>query len=132
VPDAVTGDFLVKPVPRHAYVSSIGGHISGSAGELLRLVLRPQAYFLVRKIMATDTSESPGRGTRVMRVFVSNNLQRPVPSTGTLTLFFTPGALDNGVWWDLCTPLSRLTIEVFFYATCTFDLALTGYMWDIW
>ena len=88
---------LVRQVPSHAYASSLGDQIAGVAGERRRLVLRPQVYFRVDKIMATDTADIPGRGTRVLGAYVGNILQRPAPpSSGTLTLFFAQTALGKG------------------------------------
>lgn len=122
---------FTRQIPSHAYASSLGDQLAGAAGERRRLVLRPQVYFRVDKIMATDTSDIPGRGTRVLGAYVGNILQRPAPpSNGTLTLFFAPSALGNGVKWDTCAPSLELVVEVAFDVSCTFDLSLYGQMWS--
>lgn len=122
---------LVRQVPPHAYASSLGGQIAGNPGDRLRLVLKPQTYFRVDKIMATDTSENPGRGTRVMGAYVGNVLQRPAPpSSGTLTLFFAQDALGNSVRWMTCEPSLEIAVEISFDVACTFDLSLYGQMWN--
>lgn len=122
---------LVRQVPSHAYASSLGDQIAGVAGERRRLVLRPQVYFRVDKIMATDTADIPGRGTRVLGAYVGNILQRPAPpSSGTLTLFFAQTALGNGVRWDTCAPSLEIAVEVAFDVPCVFDLSLYGQMWS--
>ena len=109
----------------------MGDQIAGNPGDRLRLVLRPQVYFRVDKIMATDTADIPGRGTRVLGAYVGNVLQRPAPpSNGTLTLFFAQNALGNGVKWDTCAPDLSITIEVVFDVACVFDVSLYGQMWS--
>lgn len=126
-----TSGCAVVQVPPHAWVSSLGGQVAGSPGDRLRLVLRPQAHFRVDKVVATDTSENPGRGTRVLGAYVGNVLQRPAPpASGTLALFFARDALGSGVRWDTCPPDLSIAVEVAFDVTCTFDLSLYGHMWN--
>lgn len=114
----------------HVEHADIGAQLAGLAGERRRVVLRPQQSFRTEKVLATDNSSSPGRGTRVLGAYVGQALQRPAPpANGTLTLFFAPQALRSAVRWDTCYPPVEIYVDVAFDVDCAFDISLFGAMW---
>ena len=109
------------------------GPVFGSAGTSTTISVNPQCLFRGEKVMATDSgavggpsaTNPSGTGTRVGAIFVGNQLQRPA-STRTLTAFFAPDALGNGIKWQTCQKGLLITIDVFFVTTCTFDMTVYG------
>ena len=109
------------------------GPVFGSAGTSTTIAVNPQCLFRGEKVTATDSgaiggpsaSNPAGTGTRVGAIFVGNQLQRPA-ATKTLTAFFAPNALGNGVKWATCQKGLLITIDVFFITSCTFDMTVYG------
>ena len=109
------------------------GPVFGSAGTSTTIAVNPQCLFRGEKVTATDSgaiggpsdANPAGNGTRVGAIFVGNQLQRPA-ATKTLTAFFAPNALGNGVKWATCQKGLLITIDVFFITSCTFDMTVYG------
>ena len=51
-------------------------------------------------------------------------MQRPATGDGSLTLFFSNGALGNGIKWDTCQQALSISITISFIAACTFDMVV--------
>lgn len=75
--------------------------------------------------MATDTSSSPGRGTRVRSIYVEQKLQRPA-LTDTLSLFFSELVLANGLRWDWCDKGCEIAVTVSFIEAVDFSMSVFG------
>ena len=108
------------------------GPVFGTAGSSTTIAVNPQCLFRGEKVMATDSNDltsagaaQSGTGTRVGAIFVGNQLQRPA-ATRTLTAFFAPNALGNGIKWATCQKGLLITIDVFFITACTFDMTVYG------
>ncbi len=102
------------------------GPMYGEAGTTTVLVVAPQCFFRGEKIIATDTAEKPGRGTRITQVLIGQRLQRPATGGGSLTAFFASNAIGNGVTWDTCEPAFSIAVTVSFIEACTFDMNIFG------
>ena len=109
------------------------GPVTGAAGTMTTISVNPQCLFRGEKVMATDsgsaagiTAAAPaGYGTRIGAILVGNQLQRPA-STKTLTAFFAPDSLGNGVKWATCQKGLTIAVDVYFIAACTFDMTVYG------
>jgi len=102
------------------------GPVSGSAGTTTIITVAPQCLFRGEKVMATDTASPAGTGTRITQVLIGQRLQRPASGGGSLTLFFSNGALGNGIKWDTCQQALSISVTVSFVAACTFDMTVFG------
>ena len=102
------------------------GPVSGAAGSITTITVAPQVHFRGQKVIATDTGNPPGTGTRIMQLVVGQRLQKPAANGSTLVVFFGPVALGNGVSWDTCEPGQTISVTVSFVVSCTFDLSVFG------
>ena len=103
------------------------GPMYAPSGFITTISIPPQCLFRSEKIIASDTGEPNGRGTRILGVTIGQKLQRPAsPKGGTLTAFFAETALGNGIRWDTCPLFGTIGITVSFVQACTFDLTLFG------
>lgn len=102
------------------------GPVSGAAGTTTTITQQPQCLFRGEKVMATDSSATPGTGTRITQILIGQRLQRPATGNGSLTLFFSNGALGNGIKWDTCQQALSISITISFIAACTFDMVVFG------
>ncbi len=102
------------------------GPAFGLAGTSMVLTATPQTDFRGEKVMATDSSPNPGRGTRVAQLLVGNKPQRPLSNGSTLAQFFGPEALGNGVRWDVCPKGLTISITIDFVDSCTVDISVFG------
>ncbi len=102
------------------------GPAFGLAGTTTVLTVAPQCLFRVEKVMAQDTGSPVGSGTRIAQFMVGNRLQRATASGSTLSAFFGPGALGNGVTWGTCEKGLTIAVTVAFAQDCTFDMSLFG------
>jgi len=102
------------------------GPVYGLAGTSTVVIVNPQVLFRGEKVMATDTSTTPGLGTRIAAIFVGQKSQRPANSGSTLTAFFANNALGNGIKWDTCEKALSISITIQFIAACTFDMTVFG------
>jgi hypothetical protein len=59
-------------------------------------------------------------------VVATNRLSHDRLRSKTLTAFFAPNALGNGVKWATCQKGLLITIDVFFITSCTFDMTVYG------
>jgi len=96
------------------------------AGNQTTITISPQCLFRGEKIMATDTSTTPGNGTRIVSVVVGQKVQKPNGGNGTLTQFFAATALANGIKFDTAQRWSNIAVTVSFVETCTFDMSIFG------
>lgn len=110
---------------RRQWDASIGPAF-GQAGTTAVLSFSPQCEFRVEKVYAQDTGSTPGNGTRIMQFLVGNRIQRPSASGSSLSQFFGPGALGNGLRWDTCERGLTISVTVSFVESCTFDMSLFG------
>ena len=109
------------------------GPVYGTAGGNTTITVNPQCLFRGEKAMATDpgttagigTADPAGYGSRVGQILVGNQLQRPA-STKTLTAFFAPNALGNGIKWATCQKGLSIAITVDFIKNCTFEMTVYG------
>ena len=102
------------------------GPVSGAAGTTTVITVAPQCLFRGEKVMATDTASPAGTGTRITQVLIGQRLQRPATGGGSLTLFFSNGALGNGIKWDTCQQALAIAVTVSFVSACTFDMTVFG------
>jgi hypothetical protein len=102
------------------------GPVSGAAGTSTTISVAPQCLFRGEKVMATDTASPAGTGTRITQVLIGQRLQRPATGGGSLTLFFSNGALGNGIKWDTCQQALSIAVTVSFVSACTFDMTVFG------
>lgn len=102
------------------------GPVNGPAGFTTVITASPQLLFRGEKIMATDTAVPAGTGTRIIAVTVGSKIQKPLGTTGTLTLFFDDAALANGITFDTAKPWSHVQVTVSFIKACTFDMTVFG------
>jgi len=103
------------------------GPVWGPAGAVTTISIPQQVLFRCDKIIATDSFDSPGYGTRIMQVLVGQKVQRPAGGNGaTLTAFFAASAFGNGVHWDTCQRALEIAVTVSFVQTCTFDMTCFG------
>lgn len=102
------------------------GPVFGPAGAETTVTIRPQARFRSEKIMATDDSAVPGKGTRILSVTVGHKVQRVGLGQGMLTQFFSAQALANGISFDTSSPWATISIRVLFVAQCNFELTIFG------
>jgi len=102
------------------------GPVSGAAGTSTTLIVAPQCLFRGEKVMATDSSTTPGLGTRVAAIFVGQKSQRPANAGATLTAFFANNSLGNGVKWDTCEKALSISLTISFISACTFDCTVFG------
>jgi hypothetical protein len=102
------------------------GPVSGAAATTTVITVAPQCLFRGEKLIATDTGSPVGTGTRITQVLIGQRLQRPATGGGSLTLFFGPGALGNGIKWDTCQQALSIAMTVSFIQACTFDATVFG------
>jgi hypothetical protein len=102
------------------------GPVAGVAGTITTLTVAPQCLFRGEKIIATDSWEKQGFGTRVWIILIGQRLQRPAGCGATLTAFYANNSLGNGVKWDPCDPALLISMTVSFVETCTFDATVFG------
>jgi hypothetical protein len=102
------------------------GPIHGAAATSTTISFQPQAYFRAEKLMATDTSEKAGFGTAIGYILVGQRLQHPSGDRGTLSAFFGPSALGNGLRFDECPPALSIALTINFIQDCTFYGNLFG------
>lgn len=107
------------------------GPVFGEAGNITTITVFPQCYYRGQKLMATDTAEVPpgglrGIGTRITQMMVGQRLQRPGCGGGTMTFFYSAGALGNGINLEECLPHLGIATTVSFIQSCTFDGLLLG------
>ena len=102
------------------------GPVDGVKGEVKIVQVAPECYFRGEKLVATDDAKSPGLGTRVTMICVGTRLQMPIGTGGTLTLFFSPQALGNGMRWDICNPGRPISMNVEFLEDCRFQATIFG------
>lgn len=124
-------------LPVHEWQCDLGPY-TGQAGEVKTLQVNPQVFYRVHDIFATDDSPNPGNGTRIGRMIVGNNLQRPSVKGSTLTAIFgvdstrvgrprsNAGASEGSLYWDMCPPGSTISVEVEFVQACTFNMSFFG------
>lgn len=97
------------------------------AGAQVTITARPQVLFRGEKIIATDTFDDPGTGTRVVQVAVGQKIQKPGNGgAGTLTKFFAVEALGDGVRFDTAQDYATISVTVNFIQSCTFDMTVLG------
>lgn len=101
------------------------GPASAPAGETLTFSVAPQCLFRGEKVIATDTATPPGSGTRISTITVGQRVQRPA-GTSSLTMFFAPQGLANGIRWDTTDRALRISVTVSFIVACTFDMSVFG------
>lgn len=102
------------------------GPVHGVTGATQTITVAPQCLFRAEKVMATDSSTTPGYGTRIAQIFVGQKNQRPSNTGATLTAFFANNALGNGIKWDTCDKALSISVTVQFIADCTFDMTVFG------
>ncbi len=102
------------------------GPVSGAAGTTTVITVQPQCLFRGEKVMATDSGSPAGTGTRITQVLIGQRLQRPATGGGSLTLFFSNGALGNGIRWDTCQQALSIAVTVSYIQACTFDMTVFG------
>lgn len=102
------------------------GPASAPAGSVTTITKRPQCFFRVDKVMATDTHTTRGMGTQIMTVMIGQKVQRPAGTGATLSLFFSEQALGNGVKWDTGQPALDIAVTVSFITACTFYMSVFG------
>jgi hypothetical protein len=102
------------------------GPVSGAAGTTTVITVAPQCLFRGEKVMATDTASPAGTGTRITQVLIGQRLQRPATGGGSLTVFFSNGALGNGIKWDTCQQALSIAVTVSFISAVTFDMTVFG------
>jgi hypothetical protein len=102
------------------------GPVFGLAGTSTVLSAPMQCRFRVEKVMASDTGDVPGNGTRIAQFLVGQRIQRPSANGSTSSQFFGPGALGNGLRWDTCEPGQTISVTVNFVQSCTFDISVFG------
>lgn len=102
------------------------GPVNGQAGETKEIRVKPQCRFRVEKVMLTDDGDPPGSATMVTQFLVGNKIQRPAVGGGTLTSFYGPDSLANGVTWGVCEPALSIVVTVLFNRDATFRGSLFG------
>jgi hypothetical protein len=102
------------------------GPVYGEAGTTTVITAAPQCLFRGEKVVATDTANKPGCGTRISQVLIGQRLQRPATGGGSLTVFFSNGAVGNGTQWDICESSQSISVTVSFIESCTFDMTVFG------
>jgi hypothetical protein len=102
------------------------GPAFGLAGSSTVLIVNPQCHFRAEKLVATDSGSTSGQGSRITSIFVGNKSQRPANAGSTLTSFFAPTSLGNGVRWDTCEKGLTISMGVLFTQDCTFDATAFG------
>lgn len=125
-------------LPVHEWQIDLGPY-SGQAGEIKVLSATPQVPYYVENIFATDDSPSPGNGTRLAKLIVGNQLQRPALSSTLSAIFgvdklrtgknrgLPGGGNDEGMLhWDMCPAGSTISVEVSFVVACQFDMTFFG------
>ncbi len=115
-----------EPQPIQARDWMIDFELEGKRGEIKKVRSYSQCIFRGEKLLATDTSEVPGRGTRIRYIFVGNKSQREVDGDGTLTLFYSQNSLGNATKYDTCQVGQRILYEIEFLEDCTWIAALFG------
>lgn len=102
------------------------GPVSGAAGTTTVVTQNPQCLFRGEKMMATDTGSTAGYGTRIVQVLIGNKLQKSTGGGATLTAFYAPTSLGNGIKWDTCEKGLTIAVTVSFVQACTFDATVFG------
>lgn len=102
------------------------GPVWAPAGAQTTITARPQCLFRGEKIIATDTASNPGAGTRIVAVTIGQLIQRPASGGSTLTKFFAPEALANGITFDTAQPYLDVQVTVSFVQSCTFSMTVFG------
>ncbi len=102
------------------------GPVFGKAGTTQHLYVSPNCVFRGQKLMATDTANPAGAGTRITSVLVGQKTQRPLSGQGSLTMFFSGDSLRNEIEWDDCPPNLSIALTVSFIESCTFSATVFG------
>ncbi len=111
------------------------GPVYGLAGTTTVITVAPRCLFRGEKIIAEDTSNTPGYGTRIMSVFVGRRVQPPgklVPTAAFAnnpappTAAFANNSLGSGLKLDTCDPALSIAVQVSFVESCTFDMVIFG------
>jgi hypothetical protein len=105
------------------------GPLTGKAGETRTISIMPQCHFRVEKVMLVDDGDPPGTSTEIMQFLVGQQIQRPAatgPNGGTLTSFFGPDSLGNGLTWGVCPPALSIMLTVKFNKDATLRGSLFG------
>jgi hypothetical protein len=102
------------------------GPVSGAASTTTVVSQNPQCLFRGEKMMATDSGSTAGYGTRIVQVLIGNKLQKSTGGGATLTAFYAPTSLGNGIKWDTCEKGLTIAITVSFVQACTFDGTVFG------
>ena len=102
------------------------GPVWAPAGFRTTIKISPQVLFRGEKIAATDTSASPGSGTRILSVAIGQKIQKAGGDNGTLTSMFAATALANGITFDTAHKWAQIAVTVSFVQSCTFDMSIFG------
>ncbi len=102
------------------------GPVFGQAGTTTTITRQPQCLFRGEKVLATDSGSQAGHGTRIQTILVGQKLQRPSGGGSTLTAFFSPDSLGNGIRWDTVDKALSIAVTVSFVESCTFDATVFG------
>jgi hypothetical protein len=102
------------------------GDVWCPAGRQTVVTLSPQCRWRSEKIMATDSSSSPGMGTMIVNVAVGQHIQKPGNGNGSLTKFFNQTSLADGIRFDTADAWEDIAITVYFITACTFNATLFG------
>jgi hypothetical protein len=94
---------------------SIEFRATGRAGMIETIQIRPERYFRVEKVAATDSLD--GRGSKIVEAFVGCRLQPRI---------WEAGPLASGLRWDTCDSVFAITLQVKFIADCEFLATLSG------
>ena len=128
----LAGASLLRPsrgaTGRERFRRGVYLHVEGRAGET-RDVSAVPGFLRVDQIVATDTSARPGKGTKVIGMFVGNENQMtsaPVDQNGILTEFFSAGAFGNGWTFSTCSPGTPVQLRVKFLVDCAWTAELWG------
>ena len=99
--------------------------ISGRAMEIKKYTFKPDHKFLGTKLVATDTGETAGCGTRIIMMTVGGKPQRPMGG-GILSLFFNQHVVGNYLGLEECKKDDEIELTVSFISPCTFEAQLFG------
>jgi hypothetical protein len=100
------------------------GPVFGRAGTITTMSVQPRCFFRGEKIIAIDSSERPGYGTRIMNIFVGQ--QRQQLPTEFLTSNLSSESLRNGAKLDTCNPALSIAATISFIESCTFSMSIFG------
>ncbi len=85
------------------------GPVVGKKGESKVIKVHPQILFRGEKLIASDSCEKSGTGTRIVNIFVGQRSQ-----------------MGNGLNWDVCHLGQEICMTVEFTEDCTFDASVFG------